>query len=104
MIRDELHQINLRAHASTFHPGILAWPDRSDQEELDFISRVGFEKPGEEEKAIVYITKDDARNHARHGGILAVRASSGAHRAGHRIRRHQHAGARTESGAKALDR
>jgi len=61
MIRHELHQINLGAHASTFHPGSLAWPERFDQEELDFISRVGFEKSGEEEKAIVYITKELAQ-------------------------------------------
>ena len=61
MNRQQLHQINANAHANTFHPGALAWPESFDAAELDYLSRVAFGESGHERKAIVYITKELAQ-------------------------------------------
>ncbi|UXY17144.1 diiron oxygenase [Chitiniphilus purpureus] len=61
MNREQLHQINARAHERTFHPAELEWPQSFPQEELDFISRMSFGETGHDYKAIAYITKELAQ-------------------------------------------
>ncbi|MBV1774959.1 diiron oxygenase [Burkholderiaceae bacterium DAT-1] len=61
MIRKQLHQINAAAHAHTFHPAALDWPETFDAQELDFLSRVAFDESGHEQAAIAYVTKELAQ-------------------------------------------
>ncbi|AXI03796.1 diiron oxygenase [Aquirhabdus parva] len=61
MILKDLNQINKEAHIHTFHPSGLDWPERFDDEELKFLSRVAFNEEGHERAAIAYLTKELAQ-------------------------------------------
>lgn len=57
-LRQDLQRINRNAHVDTLHPNALDWPERIEQDELDFVSRIAFDEVGREREAIVYITKE----------------------------------------------
>jgi hypothetical protein len=60
-LRQSLDTITKLAHVNTFHPNAFDWPEAAREEELDFLSRVSFERPGCNEAAIAYVTKEMAQ-------------------------------------------
>ncbi|MEU8028978.1 hypothetical protein [Streptomyces sp. NPDC049099] len=59
--RGRLRDIYADAHEQTLHPNLLGWPGRPDETELDFLSRVVYDRPGKGVEASAYLVKELAQ-------------------------------------------
>ncbi|GAA2624343.1 hypothetical protein [Streptomyces vastus] len=59
--RARLRDIYAGAHEQTLHPNALGWPGRPDERELEFISRVVFDRPGMAREGCAYLVKELAQ-------------------------------------------
>lgn len=57
-VNETLQSITRDAHINTFHPNQLKWPKKFDDNELRFLSIMCFDKPGFEQEALIYISKE----------------------------------------------
>lgn len=46
MICQDLDEININAHLQTFHPSALTWPEKFDQNEMDFYPKLHLMRKG----------------------------------------------------------
>ncbi|MFE4425131.1 hypothetical protein [Streptomyces sp. NPDC056817] len=59
--RARLRDIYAEAHEQTLHPNALGWPGPPDERELDFTSRVVFDRPGMAQAGCAYLVKELAQ-------------------------------------------
>jgi hypothetical protein len=59
--RARLRDIYATAHEQTLHPNLLGWPGPPDEAELDFISRVVYDRPGRSREGCAYLVKELAQ-------------------------------------------
>lgn len=60
-MKNDLNGLVVRAHLDTLHPNALNWPEKFEEHEYDFISKMVFDEYGHNDAAMVYIIKELAQ-------------------------------------------